>query len=333
MQQLTLTSIPKPKFANWAPFPIPIDISRSGYLVGTSGYHFDDWIGRFNPPKATKRQMADLSESQRQDHDRLRFYQKYFAFVEINNTFYREPLIGNFLDIERRSKPSMQYAVKMHRSISHTKTWDPENGKALVRDHVTAVSPLVETGRFYSFLIQLEDRVVRSQKRLDYLLAVGSEAVREGLDVHVEFRHVSWHEMHPIQALKDSGIGICNTEIPPIRHAFPLKTYATTDKGYARYSGRTLASWYPNHEQKTSRERTVARNARYDYLYSEDEVRERTAAQLELGLKVSSVAIAWNNHYNTKAVQNALFNIRLLQKQFGCLSKTERRIPSNDRTA
>jgi uncharacterized protein YecE (DUF72 family) len=314
MQQLTLTSMARPH-GNWSPFDIPTDISTSGYHVGTSGYHFDDWIGRFNPPKTNKRQMVELTGSQREDHNRLKFYQKYFSFVEINNTFYREPMIGNFLDIERRSKPSMQYAVKMHRSISHTKTWDVDTGKQLVRDHVVAVSPLVETGRFYSFLIQLEDRVVRSQKRLDYLLAVASEAVAEGLDVHVEFRHISWHEMHPIQALKDNGIGICNTEIPPIRHAFPLKTYATTDKGYVRYSGRNVETWVPGGEQKTSKERTEARNARYDYLYSEDEVRRRATAQLEIGLKTSSVAIAWNNHYNTSAVQNALYNINLLQEQ------------------
>ncbi len=317
MQQLTLTSIPNSRAVDWTPFPVPPDISRTGYHVGTSGYHFDDWIGRFNPPKATKRQMAELTDSQREDHDRLKFYQRFFSFVEINNTFYREPMIGNFLDIERRSKPSMQYAVKMHRSISHTRTWDVEAGKQLARNHVTAVSPLAESGRFYSFLIQLEDRVVRSQKRLDYLLAVASEAVHEGLDVHIEFRHISWHEMHPIQALKDSGIGICNTEIPPIRHAFPLKAYATTDKGYVRYSGRNVRTWYPEGEQKTSQERIAARNARYDYMYDEDEVRHRTAAQLELGLKTSSVAIAWNNHYKTQAVQNALFNIQLLQEQIG----------------
>lgn len=313
MQQLLLPSVTKQP-SNWSPFEIPPDISKSGYHVGTSGYHFDDWIGRFNPPRATRRQLTELTESQREDHDRLKFYQKYFSFVEINNTFYREPMIGNFLDMERRSKPAMRYAVKMHRSISHTKVWDSEDGKRSVRDHVTAVSPLVETGRFFSFLIQLEDRVVRSQKRLDYLLAVASEAVREGLDVHIEFRHISWHEMHPIQALKDNGIGICNTEIPPIRHAFPLKTYATTDKGYVRYSGRNEANWYPEGEQKTTKERIAARNARYDYLYSEREVNARVAAQLELGLKVSSVAIAWNNHYNTKAVLNALYNVNLLKK-------------------
>ena len=312
MQQLTI--IPRDdRRGAWSPLGIPPDISRSGYYVGTSGYYFDDWVGRFNPPKATKRQQSEMSAGQRDAQDRLRFYQRYFSFVEINNTFYREPDIANFLDIERRSKPAMKYAVKVHREISHTKTWDTEAGQRMMSDHITAVSPLVETGRFFSFLIQLEDRVVRSRKRLEYLLHVADVATRSKIDVHIEFRHISWHEMHPLQALKDAGVGICNTEIPPLRHAFPLKTYATTDKGYVRYSGRNLDHWYPRQEQKTSRQRTEARNARYDYLYSKEEVEERGTGQLELGLKVSSVAIAWNNHYNISAVHNAISNVHQLK--------------------
>lgn len=323
MQQLTIPSTDTDHRGNWIPLDSPPDISRTGFHVGTSGYYFDDWVGRFNPPRATKRQHSEMTAGQREDQDRLRFYQRYFSFVEINNTFYREPDIANFIDIERRSKPSMKYAVKVHRNISHTKTWDTEIGERMMQDHITAVSPLVETGRFFSFLIQLEDRVVRSRKRLEYLLHVADVAVRSKIDIHIEFRHISWHEMHPLQALKDAGVGICNTEIPPIRHAFPLKTYATTDKGYVRYSGRNLDHWYPQQEQKTSRERTAARNARYDYLYSEEEVGKRVVGQLELGLKVSSVAIAWNNHYNISAVHNAIVNVNLLKEKLANQLKTE----------
>ena len=211
----------------------------------------------------------------RADQDQLRFYQKYFPLVEINNTFYREPMLTNFVDIERRSRPATKYVVKVYRDISHTKRWEAETGKALMRNHITAVSPLVETGRFYSFLIQLEDRTIRNQERLDYFLAVASEAVRMKLDVHIEFRHNSWHNLYPLQALKDSGIGICNTEIPPVKYAFPLKAYATTEKGYVRYSGRNIQNWVPKGKQKTSKARIEARNARYDYLYSEPEMEER----------------------------------------------------------
>jgi uncharacterized protein YecE (DUF72 family) len=74
-----------------------------------------------------------------------------------------------------------------------------------MRRHAAAVSPLAESGRFYSFLIQLDEGVERGRKALDYLLAAGSAAVEEGLDVHVEFRNRTWHQEPVLQALKDAG--------------------------------------------------------------------------------------------------------------------------------
>ncbi len=297
------------KTVDWHPLRTPPDISPSGYYIGTSGYYFEDWIGRFNPPK----QSRPRTPQEREEQDRLRFYQKYFSFVEINNTFYREPMLDNFVDVERRSKESMQYAVKVHRDISHTRSWDAKDACALMMQHVTAVSPLVETGRFFSFLIQLEDRLYRSQKRLDYLLNVASVATKMRMDVHIEFRHISWHTFFVLQALKDAGVGVVNTDIPPVEHAFPFKAYATTDKGYMRLSGRNLEHWYPKGPRKSPKDRIAARNNRYDYKYSPEEMSQIVEKQLVLGTKTSSQAIAYNNHYQTKAVQDAIENIEILK--------------------
>jgi uncharacterized protein YecE (DUF72 family) len=298
---------------DWVPLPVPPDITRAGFYIGTSGYYFDDWVGRFNPPKVTAKQLAALSDEEKKDQDRLLFYQKYFRFIEINTTFYQEPVLQTFIDFVSRSKGPTLYSVKVHKEISHTAAWDPEKGRERMRQHVTAVSPLIESGHFYSFLIQLEDHVTRSQKRLDYLLAVGQTAVRKKISVHVEFRHNSWHREQVLQALKDNGVGICNTEIPPVPHAFPLKSYATTDKGYIRYSGRNLSGWYPLKKPETSSERTESRNARYNYLYSDQEVRDRVNGQITLAKKTGMVAIAFNNHFQIKAIMNALYNIQLLK--------------------
>jgi uncharacterized protein YecE (DUF72 family) len=184
-----------------------------------------------------------------------------------------------------------------------------------MRNHVAAVAPLVETGRFYSFLIQLEDHVYRSEDRLDYLLAVSEEAIKRKLDVHIEFRHNSWHMERALRSLKDNGVGVCNTEIPAFPHVFPLKSYATTDKGYVRYSGLNKANWYPpKSAQASPRERLLSRNNRYDYLYSEEELRERVKGQLALGKKAGKVAVAYNNHYLIQAVLNAIRNILLLKQ-------------------
>ena len=276
------------RIAEFESMPIPPDMTKEGFYVGLSGYYYDDWTGTFNPPKLTAKTRASASEEEVLNQDRLVFYQKYFSFVEINNTFYNEPQLPHFMSIAERSKGSMKFTVKVHKDISHGREWNSEKGCEAMRRHINAVSPLIETGRFYSFLIQLEDHLCRNQKILDYLMAVGSEAVSRHVDVHIEFRHRSWHETGVLTALKNSGIGICNTEIPPVSHAFPLKAYATSDKGYIRY----------------------------DYRYSDEEINERVQGQIIVSKKATVVAVAYNNHYQAKAVRNAIKNLEILRKIF-----------------
>ncbi len=297
---------------SWSPMEIPPDVAPRGFYVGTSGYHFDDWIGRFNPPKTSGKGRAGLSDSEEADQDRLRFYLKYFAFVEINNTFYREASAAHLESLLGRSRASTQFSVKVHRDISHTAEWDSQVGRELMRRHVEAAAPLVHAGKLYGFLIQLEDHVRLDDRKLDYLVSVASESIEGGIDVHVELRHRSWHVEQALQTMNDNGIGICNTEIPPVPHAFPLKSYATSSKGYVRYSGRNLENWYPKGRQESCRDRIAARNARYDYDYSQEQIEERVLGQLALRQKVECVAVAYNNHYNAQAVMNAIQNMKLL---------------------
>jgi uncharacterized protein YecE (DUF72 family) len=219
------------------------------------------------------------------------------------------------MDLERRSKPNMFYSVKVFKDLSHTKDDDSPAGIDMMRRHIDAVSPLIETGRFYSFLIQLEDHVYRSRQKLDYLLAVASEAIRMRADVHIEFRHVSWHDVNVLRELKDAGVGICNTEIPSISHAFPLKAYATSDKGYIRYSGLNHANWYPEKKPMSAKEKLASRNARYDYEYSDEELLKRAEGQLALHKKTTKVAIAFNNHFQAKAIKNSIKNLQLLKEK------------------
>jgi uncharacterized protein YecE (DUF72 family) len=304
------------KMQQYEPMPIPPDMTGKGFYVGLSGYYYDDWLGKFNPPKLSAKALAAAGEQAKLDQDRLLFYQKYFSFVEINNTFYNEPQLPHFLSITERSKNSMMYTVKVHKEISHTREWNVGKGCDAMKRHIYAVSPLIETGRFYSFLIQLEDHLYRNQDVLDYLLSVASEAVRQHVDVHIEFRHRSWHDATVLTALKNAGIGICNTEIPPVAHAFPLKAYASTDKGYIRYSGLNIDSWYPRKQAETPKEKLASRNARYDYLYSDEELDARVQGQIVLSKKATVVAVAYNNHYQAKAVRNAIANLQLLKKSY-----------------
>jgi len=299
---------------NWSPIHLPPDVSSAGYLVGTSGYYFDDWIGIFNPPKVTGRNLEALSERDKLDQDRFQFYQKYFPFVEINNTFYGMPKIEYFHSLVARSKTGSQFTIKVYREISHTRNWDVSSGLELIKGHVRVCSPLQENNQFYSFLLQLEDRVEFTQKRLDYLISICSKSVKYGFDIHVEFRNKTWHKFQVLQSLRDSGIGICNTEIPSFKSVFPLKDYATTRKGYVRYSGKNFENWYPKGRQITSKDRVSTRNARYDYSYSNQEIEARVLKQLSLRQKTDLVAVAYNNHYSGQAVFNAIQNMKFIEQ-------------------
>ncbi len=55
-----------------------IDRKNIKIYVGTSGYGYDEWKGKFYPEKISPTEM-------------LRFYSDYLGAVEINNTFYHMP--------------------------------------------------------------------------------------------------------------------------------------------------------------------------------------------------------------------------------------------------
>ncbi len=294
------------------PLSIPPDLAGSNFLVGTSGYHYDDWIGIFNPPKGMK--IVDLFQKKLRA-DRLAWYQTYFSFVEINHTFYAMPQKAHFLDIQRRSKESMMYTVKVSKEISHQGNFDCARGKELMKAHIIGVSPLIEAGSLYSLLIQFEDHLFRKMAVLEYILAISEVARAQGVDVHVEFRHRSWHDMNVLTALKNAGIGICNTDIPDVSHAFPLKAYATSAKGYFRYSGKNLASWYPQKRSTSPLEAKAMRNERYNYNYSSEDIKNHTLGQIACSHKASTVAIAYNNHYQAQAIKNASENLIMLKQR------------------
>lgn len=286
----------------WKPPDIPPDVSPLGIHVGTAGYSFADWAGHFYPPRAPP------GEERAAGRDLLPCYQLYFSFLELGHTFYREPQAQECAELERRSKPGMRFSMKVHRDISHG-GWDAALGKARMLRHAAAVTPLAESGRFYSFLIQLDERAERSRKALDYLLATASAALGEGLDVHVEFRHRTWHQEAVLRALQDAGVGLCNPDLP-YPQAFPLKAYATSKKGYLRYYGRNAAAWAA--DEGGPAERLQTRQARNDYLYSEAELRARIQGQLRLWDKTGAVAVVFKNHVRGQAARNAARNARLM---------------------
>ena len=76
--------------------------------VGTSGWQYKHWKGRFYP--------KDLPTSKWLDH-----YANTFDTVELNNPFYRQPEKKTFEKWRRSVPEDFVYAVKLNRFITHIK--------------------------------------------------------------------------------------------------------------------------------------------------------------------------------------------------------------------
>ena len=75
-------------------------------IVGTSGWQYRSWRGRFYPTDVPQRQW-------------LVHYAEAFATVEVNNAFYRLPERDTFVQWRERTPDDFIMAVKMSRYLTH----------------------------------------------------------------------------------------------------------------------------------------------------------------------------------------------------------------------
>ena len=76
--------------------------------VGTSGYSYKEWKGKFYPDRIPPKEM-------------LSFYSRRFDTVEINNTFYRMPKEDLLLGWARQVPDGFIFALKASQVITHIK--------------------------------------------------------------------------------------------------------------------------------------------------------------------------------------------------------------------
>lgn len=74
--------------------------------IGTSGYSYPDWQGRFYP--------TDLPQARW-----LEYYAEHFSAVELNVTFYRLPASPTFRHWRTRTPKDFRFVVKGSRLITH----------------------------------------------------------------------------------------------------------------------------------------------------------------------------------------------------------------------
>jgi len=139
--------------------------------IGTSGYQYDDWRGRFYPEHLPKRQW-------------FAHYAQHFDTVEINNTFYHLPGAGTFDEWRDAAPPGFRYALKYSRYGSHLKRLkEPEGHIGRFMAVAQRLGPLLGP-----ILVQLPPHFNADTARLDAFL----RAAPQDRQWVLEFRDRSW---------------------------------------------------------------------------------------------------------------------------------------------
>ncbi len=156
--------------------------------VGTSGWQYKSWRGRFYPEKLAQGRW-------------LEWFAERFQVVEVNNTFYRLPPPETFTAWAQRTPPDFVVAPKVSRYLTHVKRLqDPEEP---VQRFLRHAAPLGD--KFGPILVQLPPDLTADVGRLDRVLGL----FPEGLRVAVEFRHESWFTEDVRKVLESHGAALC----------------------------------------------------------------------------------------------------------------------------
>jgi len=195
--------------------------------IGTSGWMYPHWRGRFYPPKLPSAQQ-------------LAFYATQFDTVELNNSFYRQPERERFEVWADTVPDGFRFAVKGSRYVTHIKRLAVEQ---------ESVDRVVESARGLGdrlgpILFQLQSNFHADVTRLEAFLTRLPTNVR----VTLEFRHDSWFVPSVFELMQRHRVALCVADSPKL----PQSPRITSDFTYVRfhhgphgigYGAATLERW------------------------------------------------------------------------------------------
>ena len=183
--------------------------------MGTSGWQYRHWDGRFYPAALAK-------------GDQLVWYAERFRIVEVNFTFYRLPEASAFRSWAEQTPADFVLDIKASKVLTHFKKLkDPEEPVERLMERAAELGPKLGV-----FLLQLPPNMHRNEERLDRVLELLGAQAR----VAVEFRHDSWYAEGVREVLARRGAALCladrgGVELTP--------EWRTADWGYVRFHGGT----------------------------------------------------------------------------------------------
>ena len=287
--------------------------------IGTSGWNYPTgkgtWNGLFYP--ATRSKKAGTA-----GFDELRFYAEHFDTVEVNSTFYGQPRAEVTAAWAARTPPGFEFSLKLYQKFTHPKMFRDAALKSApgsegtlldllaqvtrsdLEEFRAGIDPLASAGKLGALLAQFPPSFKDTPESQDYL----ADLLRRlaSYRVAVELRHRSWSDRVGDTLGLLNGFNAAWVQIDEPKFRFSIRqNYLPNVKGfyYMRLHGRNAAQWW-RHDKSEDR---------YDYLYSNDELKEFSETADAARRLVKKLYLYTNNHFSAKSVANAA----MIKQQLG----------------
>jgi uncharacterized protein YecE (DUF72 family) len=263
--------------------------------VGPAGWSYPDWAGYVYP-----------SRRARGFHEAT-YLAEFFDTIEINTSFYqpvRPDHAAQWID-RVAANPRFVFTAKLWQRFTHDiRSTTSVSAAADERAVRAGLDVLRAANKLGAVLLQFPFSFHRTADTVAYLAAVLKRFADYPLVVEV--RHGTWDSPETLELLRASGASFCNIDQPMIGRSLGPSAETTAAVGYVRLHGRRYDTWF-------SDDATIPAHERYNYLYTSEELAPWVRRVRKVGEQARNTFVIANNHFQGKAVVNALQLISILK--------------------
>jgi uncharacterized protein YecE (DUF72 family) len=200
--------------------------------VGTSGYGYKAWKGKFYPEKISPKEM-------------LGFYSQRLNTVEINNTFYHMPTASVLLSWAQQVPDNFVFALKAPQIITHLKRLKNVDEET---EYLFGTLSVLE-GKLGPVLFQFPKSFRADLSALKYFLGL----IPGKISCAFEFRSPSWFDSEILDLLQERGCSLCiaDTDENPANEIISAAPWGYLRLRRSDYTDADLSQWRERiHSQK-----------------------------------------------------------------------------------
>ena len=192
--------------------------------VGTSGYSYKEWKGRFYPQDISAGEM-------------LSYYAARLPAVELNNTYYRLPQMSTVENWRAQVPENFQFSVKAPQSITlyrRLKDAGPQT-----KQFLDTVSVLED--RLGALFFRLPEDMKKDRERLESFL----KKLPADTPAAFDFRHPTWFDDEILDVLGryNRALVVSDTDENPAKHIDKTADWGYVRLRRVRYSKADLTAW------------------------------------------------------------------------------------------